>query len=272
MIRRMAAVALALMSSMCVLNSLAKADDYAYESVGGTDFGIVDLNTGLYTEVGPTVPRIVGLGSLNGNIYGGGFPTTTLYQVNPTTATLTAVGNGSTDYWIMGSTTSGLYEFGSGSDDNNKNLYSVDQNTGAMTLIGASGIPPNSFYWAGMSTGGGTLYVAMGYGGTSLLYSLNTTTGLGTLIGDTGVSKIGAMVFENGVLYAGSDAGPYSIWTINTTTGIGTFVTNEVGAPNEFWGLAPFTSSSTPEPTSILLLGSGIAGIWTATRRKFSKR
>lgn len=201
-------------------------------------------------------------------MYGGDFLTSTLYQVNVTNGGLTTIGNGSLRYWLMGSTTSGLYEYGDGSNLlTNANLYSIDPNTGATTLIGASGIAPTN-YWSGLSTGGGTLYLAIGYGGSSLLYSLNTSTGVGTLVGDTGVSKIAAMVFVNGVLYAGSDAGPYSIWTLNTTTGVGTFVANETGAPNEFWGLSQLTSSTTPEPGSILLFGTGLAGVVGAARRK----
>jgi len=44
------------------------ADNFAYEATGNDLFGIVDLNTGVFTSVGSTALRLVGLGSYGGII------------------------------------------------------------------------------------------------------------------------------------------------------------------------------------------------------------
>jgi hypothetical protein len=48
------------------------ADNFAYEVTGpGSDlFGVIDLNTGVFTSVGSTGLTLAGLGSYGGVIYG----------------------------------------------------------------------------------------------------------------------------------------------------------------------------------------------------------
>ncbi len=208
----------------------------AYVGLGSEAFGTVGLTNGAYTQSGSTGILLSGLGvAANGNLYGGAFQGTQLYQVNPANGALTAVGSGNTtEYWDTGSTTTGVYAL-----DPSLNLYSVDVTTGALTLIGSTGLtlPENSF--SGASSGGSTLYFTMGTSDTpATLYSINTATGAATPIGSTGIVELGAMVYENGTLYAGSGTGPtYYIYSLNTSSGAATQITST--ASGAFWGLAP---------------------------------
>ena len=218
----------------------------AYVGLGTGAFGTVTLTTGSYTQSGSTGTLLSGLSvSPQGNLYGGAFEGTTLYQVNPANGALTSVGTSGISYWLTGSTTSGVYAL-----DQSLNLYSVNVATAATTLIGSTGItlPPSS--WSGVSTGSSTFYLTTGsIGSPAILYSINTTTGVGTEIGSTGVPNIGAMVFENGTLYAGSGQNaPFNIYTLNIATGAATLVTST--SSGSFWGLAPLG-------VSVKTLGTG---------------
>jgi uncharacterized repeat protein (TIGR01451 family) len=207
----------------------------AYVGLGSESFGTVNLTTGTYSQAGNMGVLLSGLGvGPGGLLYGGVFLGNTLYQVNTTNGSLTVVGTSSLVYYDFGSTTTGVYAL-----DQSLNLYSVNVSTGATTLIGSTGLslPPNP--WSGASTGADKLYLTMGtIGSPATLYSINTSTGAGTQIGNTGAPNLGAMVFENGTLYAGSGQNaPFNIYTMNPSTGQATLVTST--SSGSFWGLAP---------------------------------
>jgi hypothetical protein len=147
----------------------------------------------------------------------------------------------------VGSTTSGLFEVGT-----DFNLYSINPNTGALTLIGPTGLN----YFNGLSTGSGTLYLTSG----STLYALNTTTGAATLVGSAGSGIFGAVVVEGGIIYGGS-ASPLAIYTLDGTTGAGTLLADVSGATSNFWGLAPIQSDTGPETSEApnLIISSSLS-------------
>jgi hypothetical protein len=246
-----------------------KADSIAYEAASSRDFGTVDLNTGVYTEIGvsPNVP-IAGLGEIGGTLYAAGSigNTNTLYSVDPATGGLTAIGNGTfaANYGDFGSTTTGLYGVGSWPGLGGEVvLWSIDPSTGATTLIGPTG---TGLGVSSLSNNSNTLFFNNG----ASLYTLDTTTGLATLIGSSFPFEAVAMVFENGTLYGAHDNPCCSFDTLDTSTGAATFVANESGGPNGglVVALAPVVSSasSVPEPGYAGLLGL-LSIVFALTRR-----
>ncbi len=238
-----------------VMSVAASAQDpMAYEFVGGSDnWGPIDLTTGAFSQTGNTGELLSGLGvGPGGLLYGGLDASGTLYQVNPANGTLTTVGTSSVAYNDFGSTTSGVYAL-----DTSGNLYSVNTTTGATTLIGPTGL--NVSFTIGLSTGSETLYFTDG----ATLYSINTSTGAATEIGNTGIGGVGALVYENGTLYAGANRPSVALYTLDPATGVATFVADvSAGA---FWGLAPSVFPVVGLSPSSLKLASTLVGQSSAT-------
>jgi hypothetical protein len=224
----------------------------AYDFLGySDDWGTIDLTTGAFNQTGNSSELFAGLGvGPGGLLYGGLFEGTTLYQVSPADGSVTTVGTSSLSYYDFGSTTTGVYGF-----DSTLNLYSVNTTTGATTLIGPTGISTGGSGAISASTGADVLYFTDGSGN---LHSINTSTGTATEIGNTGAA-FGAMVFENGTLYAGTaGSSPYYLYTLNPTTGTATLVATASAGP--FWGLAPSVFPVAGLSPSSLKLASTLVG------------
>jgi hypothetical protein len=253
---RSAFLAAALAFATVVPAQTASADSLAYLVTGSSQFGTVDLNTGVFTQLGSTGLLLSGLGVAGGNMYGGVESGSTLYRVNPATGALTAAGTGSISYAVTGSTTTGLYALSWPNFD----LYSINPSNGAAALIGPNGLSHDSV--EGLSTGSAALYYTTG----TNLYTLNTATGAATLVGTTG-TYIGATVFENGTLYGGW----FNVYTLNPSTGAATLGTNACGNSGGFWGLAPYPLTATPEPPTVVLMGTALLGLAALVRRTIPK-
>src|SRR5664279_3295651 len=214
----------------------ARADNLAYLSVNGGDFGTLNLNTGVFTRLGNSGRAIAGMGVVNGILYASSYHTgaDVLYTVDPANGSLTAVGNSSINIDCFGGTTAGLFALGI-----DANLYSINPSTGAATLLGSTGLSPGS--WRGFSTNSGTLY----FGNGVSLYTLNTTTGAATLVGNMGGPQVGVILLEEGVLYAGQEVPDLRVDTLNPATGIATAGPALTGTSSPFYALAP-----DPLPTS----------------------
>jgi hypothetical protein len=114
----------------------ARADALVYGVTGDNLFGVLDLNTGVFTERGDIGQRLSGLGvGPGGVLYGSGYPynSPNLYSVNPTNGALTLVSNNfSPGFYDLGSTNAGLFAMGNADG----NLYSINPTTGTFSLVG----------------------------------------------------------------------------------------------------------------------------------------
>ena len=240
----------------------AQANNLAYMGTVSGDFGTIDMNTGVFTYLGNSGVTLAGMAVANGTLFGSSYHTSTgiLYSINPANGSPTSIGTSSLDIDDFGSTTSGLYAVGV-----DANLYSINASTGAPTLIGPTGLGFGT--WRSLSTNSSTLYFADGVN----LYTLSPTTGAATLIGNMGGPEMGAMVLEGGFLYGGENLPGYSVDTLNTSTGAATTGPGVTGVSSSFFALAPYPiPTSTPEPSSLLLLGSGVLGLAGLVRRKIN--
>jgi hypothetical protein len=130
------------------------------------------------------------------------------------------------------------------------NLYKVDKNTGASTLVGSMGSVSGTAN-ALVFGAGGTLYMA---GNT--LYTLNTSTGAASAIGAIGSQSAGDLAFVGGTLYMA--AASNNLVAVDTATGAGTVV-GAMGVSDVF-GLA------TPDNVNLFgVAGTDLLSINTTT-------
>jgi hypothetical protein len=265
-------------ASISLLQPTAKADSIAYMVLVPGDnnpetLGTIDLDTGVFTQIALIAnnQQLAGLGEVNGNLYSGdgnGFGGSAFFQVNETNGSFTTLGAASIVWGGIFSTSTGVFSFASipaNLSQSLSELYSVNPATGATTLVGPTGLDTAGANGYAQSTGANVLYVAVGFPGYSVLYSLDPDTGASTLIGDTGIVT-DSMVFEDGILYATDESD--HIYSLNTTTGAAMFITDTSGSSDGL--LAPFEtpqSVATPQPSSLLMLGTGLLGLLAIVRR-----
>ena len=99
------------------------------------------------------------------------------------------------------------------------------------------------------------------------LYTINTSNGVATLVGNTGISSnfLAGLTFDsNDNLFAINRAGV--LYSLNASNGNSTFLFDT--GLSEVGGLSALnTAPSVPEPTTVLLLGLGLAGLGFARKR-----
>jgi len=228
-------------------SSVAKAAT-AYMATGGGAFGTIDLNSGVFTQLGLTNLPVAGLAVVGTTLYtnaqGTGNNRGQLYSLNPATGALMSIGSpAGIDFTAFGSYDGTLYALDHSSA--NANLYSINASTGAATLIGPTNTGQGlAGYWS-LSTNSTALYFSL----NSNLYTLNTSTGHATVVGGLGGGvqgiQVGAMAEIGGVLYGGQDnpAPPLRIVTLNKSNGVATVLSNVTNSPGSnasaIYGLAP---------------------------------
>jgi len=237
-----------------------------------------------------------------GMLYAMNDQTNSLYSIDPNTYALTFIGStgvGSGDFGDMAynpNTNTAFWVPGRGND----NLYSLNLQTGAATLIGAHNI--DDMFALGFDTATNTLY---GESSNGNFYSLSTTNGAATLLGSNsaypggltyradsnqlvllgaGTASFNAVNPANGQLtFLGGSGfvndngvawdpvqGKFFIddWSGNLyTADPNTYNLTQIGSlPTEYDGI--IYVGAVPEPGTMLLIGSGIVGLATRLRRK----
>jgi hypothetical protein len=276
-------LALALYTASASAGPLVYAVSTNYNTFTG-EFGTVDLGTGAFNQIGPSIsdPLDGLVPGPNGNLLGLSV-SGNLDSVNPATGAVSVIGATG-----LGSLAGFLGELNGTvyATDLSNNLYTVNTTTGAATLIGPTGIPPcpsltnpDDVSDETLFTAGGNLYatfdginlVTSGVVDSPELYQINPATGVATLVGPTSLG-LDAAVFLNGTVYGFdfSFTGSNTVLSLNLANGNTTFLTDYASSPvaggvnaYDIEGVTP-----TPEPASFALVGIGIGLVFVSVRRK----
>jgi hypothetical protein len=301
--------------ALLIASTAVVADNFAYMGTVAGEFGTINLNTGVFSILGNSGQTLAGMAVTNGAIYASSYHTAgKLFTVNPTNGSVTLVGNStSLVYDDFGSTTSGLYAIGTdaalysinsitGAETyigptglsfgswrslstnsntlyfaNGPDLYTLNRNTGAPTLVGNMGGPQI-----------GALLEEAGqlFGGTDLptlkVATLNTTTGLATIgpalsgssspfyaIAPFPLPSAAGDYNHNGVI----DAADYPVWL----KGLGTvFTQNDYTVWRSHFGqtagrgAGASVSPAVPEPTTLVMLITAMLAMCARRRTTMS--
>jgi len=267
MIKRSITIALiVLVATLVAVPRNALAETAFAVSPVPSRFGLLDLQTGAFSAVGPApASQYVGIATIGSSVLAG-YGDGRIVSINPSTGIPTTVADTHISLLaIAGSPGGELYAL-----DDALRLYSLNPATGAPSLIGATNLPPiQSTSASAFAASSANIYYTYEDGShTSTLYALNRSTGLATVIGPTTTAKqiLGAGYIGN-TLYGFTglnDPRGRSMYTLNTTNGAAAFVAN---TPVVIWGAA------VPEPGTLVLAAVAVATFaWFARARTIIAR
>lgn len=258
--------------SLCLglLAVAASAAPQVYVVTSNQQFGVVDLGTGTFRQIGPNTPEgqanlVWGPdGSLLSLTYSGN-----LEKINPVTGQTTVVGQTGLSFnaFDLAEVAGKLY-----ATDFANDLYSVDPNTGAATLIRATIMPsdpappfsgnPINLCAESLYGVGGAMYAtfyAFTLDPNSLaespvvppaIYRIDPKSGAATFVANT-ATDLGATVMDNGTFYAFK-------WLVNGFTQFGPQIQSAVVTLDLSNGATRFVSRVDPAAGGIL--GAAPAG------------
>ncbi len=237
----------------------------------------IDTATAAGTLLGtvPGGPRsLVGLGFRGAQLYTYDQEPDRLLELNPNTGSLlntidigiSSSGEGALDFRSDGVGFLSMSPAGSGQ------LFRFDVSPpGSSPITPPGGLVP---MMDGLAFDASDVLYGLNGGGDSL-YTINQTTGATTFVGRTGITgsfNLGGLTFDqDGTLYAAlSNSGSDSfLYRLNKTTALATLV-GGIGIN----GVSGLTAAVTviPEPSSLTLVGLGLAGLAIARWRQAQRR